>query len=93
MQRRRVPSPGGPVVETSSSNTGGASSAPDQGAPHASGPKNQNIKQKQHCNKFNKDFFLRQRRSFTNHLEMEIKKEEKKEIKANHLEYLTRGLY
>ena len=24
--------------------------------PHASGPKNQNIKQKQYCNKFNKDF-------------------------------------
>ena len=31
---------------------------PGQGAkiPHASGPKNQNIKQKQYCNKFNKDF-------------------------------------
>ena len=31
-------------------------------------------------------FFLRQRKSFTNHLEMEIKKEEKKEIKANYLD-------
>ena len=31
---------------------------PGQGAkiPHASRPKNQNIKQKQYCNKFNKDF-------------------------------------
>ena len=31
---------------------------PSQGAkiPHASQPKNQNIKQKQYCNKFNKDF-------------------------------------
>ena len=38
------------------------------------------------------DLFLtvsKAKRSFTNHLEMEIKKEEKKEIKANHLEYLT----
>ena len=32
-------------------------SIPGQGAkiPHASQPKNQNIKQKQYCNKFNKD--------------------------------------
>ena len=31
---------------------------PSQGAkiPHALGPKNKNIKQKQYCNKFNKDF-------------------------------------
>ena len=36
----------------------GKSLIPGQGAkiPHASGPKNQNIKQKQYCNKFNKDF-------------------------------------
>ena len=33
-------------------------SIPDWGAkiPHAWQPKNQNIKQKQHCNKFNNDF-------------------------------------
>ena len=33
----------------------GAGSIPGQGAgiPHASQPKNKNIKQKQHCNKFN----------------------------------------
>ena len=50
--------PGSPVVKTSSSNAGGAGSIPGQGAkiPHASGPKNQNIKQKQYCNKFSKDF-------------------------------------
>ena len=50
--------PGSPVVKTSPSNAGGAGSIPSQGAkiPHASGPKNQNIKQKQYCNKFNKDF-------------------------------------
>ena len=50
--------PGGPVVKTSPSNAGGVGSIPGQGAkiPHASGPKNQNIKQKQYCNKFNKDF-------------------------------------
>ena len=37
---------------------GGAGSIPGQGAKitHASQPKTQNIKQKQYCNKFNKDF-------------------------------------
>ena len=50
--------PGGPVVKTSPSNAGGAGSIPGQGTkiPHASWLKNQNIKQKQYCNKFNKDF-------------------------------------
>ena len=51
--------PGGPVVnKTSPSNARGAGSVPGQGAriPHASGPKNQNIKQKSYCNKFNKGF-------------------------------------
>ena len=50
--------PGGPVVKTSPSNAGGAGSIPGRGAkvPPASRPKNQNIKQKQYCNKFNKDF-------------------------------------
>ena len=50
--------PGDPVVKTSPSNAGGAGSIPGQGVkiPHASRPKNQNIKQKQYCNKFNKDF-------------------------------------
>ena len=50
--------PGGPVVKTSHSISGGARSIPHQGAkiPHALWPKNQNIKQKQYCNKFNKDF-------------------------------------
>ena len=83
------------MVQTSPLSAGGAGLiySGEAKIAQASFPKNQNIKQKQHCNKFNKDFFLRQRRSFTNHLEMEIKKEEKKEIKANHLEYLTRGLY
>ena len=46
------------MVKTSPSNAGGAVLIPVQGAkiPHASWPENQNIKQKQHCNKFNKDF-------------------------------------
>ena len=50
--------PGGPVVKTLSSNAGSAGSIPGRGAkiPHASRPKNQNLKQKQYCNKFNKDF-------------------------------------
>ena len=50
--------PGGPVVKTLSSNAKGVSLIPGQGAkmPHAWWPKNQNIKQKQYYNKFNKDF-------------------------------------
>ena len=49
---------GGPVVKTSASNAAGEGSIPGRGAKisHASQPKNQNIKQKQYCNKFNKDF-------------------------------------
>ena len=49
--------PGGPVVKTSPSNAGGAGSIAGRGAkiPHASRPKNQNVKQSQYCNKFNKD--------------------------------------
>ena len=52
--------PGSPVFKTSPSNAGGVGLIPGQGAkiPHALGPKNQNIKQKQYCNKFNKDFKL-----------------------------------
>ena len=46
------------MVKTSPSNAGGVGSIPGWGAgiPHASQPKNQNIKQKQYCNKFNRDF-------------------------------------
>ena len=46
------------MVKTSPSNAGGAGSIPGQGTkiPHTSWPKNQNIKQKQYCNKFNEDF-------------------------------------
>ena len=48
--------PSGPVVKTS--NAGDAGLIPGQGAKilHASQPKNQNIKQKQYCNEFNKAF-------------------------------------
>jgi len=42
---------GGPVVKTLPSNLGGVGSLP-----HASGLKNQNIKQEQYCNNFKKDF-------------------------------------
>ena len=50
--------PGSPVVKTSPSNAEGAGSIPGGRTkiPHASGPKIQNIKQNQYCNKFNKDF-------------------------------------
>ena len=48
----------GPVVKTLPSNAEAVGSIPGWGAkiPHALRPKNQNIKQKQYCNKFNKDF-------------------------------------
>ena len=47
-----------PVVKTSPSSEGRAGPIPDWGAkiPHALRAKNQNIKQKQYCNKFNKEF-------------------------------------
>ena len=50
--------PGGPVVKTSPSNAGDGGSILGRGAknPHALWPKNQSVKQKQYCNKFNKDF-------------------------------------
>ena len=50
--------PGRPVVNTSHSNAGSVGSIPGQGAKiaHASRPKTQNLKQKQYCNKFKKDF-------------------------------------
>ena len=46
------------MVKTLPSNAGGAGSIPGWGVkiPHASWPKNQNIKQKQYCDKFNKNF-------------------------------------
>ena len=50
--------PGGPAVRTSPPSAGGAGVIPGQGAKiaHVLWPKNQNIKQKQYCDKFNKDF-------------------------------------
>ena len=44
--------------KTSPSKAGGLGLIPGQGTdiPHALRPKNQNIKQKQYCNRFNKDF-------------------------------------
>ena len=49
--------PGSPVVRTLPSNAGGVGLILGQGVkiPHASGPKNQNRKQKQYRKKFNKD--------------------------------------
>ena len=45
------------VVKTLPSNAGVAGLIPGQGAkiPHVSEPKNQNIKQKRYCNKYNND--------------------------------------
>ena len=46
------------MVKILPSKAGDAGLVPDQEAkiPRALGPRNQNIKQKQYCNKFNKDF-------------------------------------
>ena len=46
------------MVKTSPYNAGSEGSIPGPGAkiPHASWPKNQNVKQKQYCKKFNKNF-------------------------------------
>ena len=50
--------PGSPGLKTSPFNSGGVSSIAggETKIPHASQPKNQDIKKKQYCNKFNKDF-------------------------------------
>ena len=50
--------PGHPVVRTSPSIAAGVGSIPGRAAEiaHVSGPKNQNRKQKQYCNKFNNNF-------------------------------------
>ena len=46
------------MVKTLPSSVGGAGLISGRGAriPHASWPKGQNVKQRQYCNKFNKDF-------------------------------------
>ena len=52
--------PGGLVVKSLPFSAEDTGSIPDWGAkiPHASQPKNQNIKQMQQCNKFNRDFIF-----------------------------------
>ena len=57
-ERKRRDYPGCPGVKNSPSNAQGAGSAPSWKVeiPHASLPKHQDKKQKQYCNKFNKDF-------------------------------------
>ena len=59
--------PSSPVVKISPSKAGAAASIPGQGdkIPHASWPKSQNIKQKQYCNKFNKDFEFKKKKHGT----------------------------
>ena len=46
------------MVKTSPFNAGGTGLIPGRGAkiPHTLQPRNQNMKQKRYCNKFNKDF-------------------------------------
>ena len=58
LHRKSLDFPGGPVVKTSTSSKRGEGSIPGWGAkiPRASRPENQNIKWKQYCTRFNKDF-------------------------------------
>ena len=58
MTTRKRDFSGSPAVKTLPYHSAGAGSIPGQGAriPHTSWPKNKNIKQKEYCNKFNKDF-------------------------------------
>ena len=70
------------MVKTSPSSGGGEGSIPGWGAkiPHALWPKNQNIKQKQYCNKFDKVFknSRHQKKSFkTNHINQKQMKHNK----------------
>ena len=55
--------PDGPVIKTSSPNAGGECLIPGQGAkiPHTSWAENQDMEQKQHCDKFNKDLKKKKR--------------------------------
>ena len=67
--------PGGPVVKTSLFNARRVGLVPGQGAriPHTLWQRNQNIKQKQHCNEFNEDLRM-----------VHIKKKKKREkLKKN----------
>ena len=55
-KRKKTGFPGGSAVKTSPSNAGGCGYDRAANIPHAWWPKKQNIKWKQSCNKFNKDF-------------------------------------
>ena len=68
------------MVKILPSNAGGTLWIPGQGTKiqHALGPKNQNIKQKQYCNKSNKDF---KKGSTSKNLK---KKKKKGNVKSRH---------
>ena len=77
--------PGSPVVKTLPSNAGGTGSIPGGGPkiPHALQPKNQNIKQKQYCSKFSKDFIngpYQKKKNFKNSVKKNFFKKEKKDF-------------
>ena len=76
--------PGSPVVKILPSNTSSAGSIPGWGSkiPHASWPKNQNIRWKQYCIKFNKNF---KHGSYQNILKGREKKHLKLATKENQL--------
>ena len=63
------------MVKTLTSSAGGVGSIPGWGAeiPHASQPKNQNMKQKQYCNTFNKDLKNITNREYNFHISREEK--------------------
>ena len=71
------------MVKILPSKAGGTLRIPGQGTKiqHALGPKNQNIKQKQYCNKFNKDF---KKGSTSKTLKKKTKKKKKGNMKSRY---------
>ena len=80
------------MVKPSLSNAGGDASIPGQGAmiPHTSWPENQKVKQKQYCNKFNKDF---KNGSHQKNLKKKKKKKDQEKESRAQVEECTRDIH
>ena len=80
--------PGDPVVKTSLSNAEGVGSVPCWGTkmPCDLWPKYQNIRQKQYCNRFNKDFKMI-------HIQKNLKEQTMRKIKKETGSSLHRDIY
>ena len=83
--------PGGLAVRSLPSNAGAVGSIPLQGTKilHASRSENQNIKQKEYCNKFNKDFENGSHKKKHTH----TKKQSEGGCQSSSFSWTTEGLY